>query len=701
MSGDRRYRDARRRLLVDMHIPDWDDGFLARYDPRQLADTVAATGADGAMLYFQSHVGLCYYPTEVGERHRAMGANDWVGEALAAFAEHGVPVCAYYSVNFNNRAWLDHPDWRLMPAAPAAIGLLPRERYGIVCLNNPQYRAFIDAQIAEIAAYPVDAFFFDMVWWNGVCTCPSCRERYRVEAGQPIPEMVDWSAPGWTAFQRARERWLAEFACDLRARARTCRPGADVYHNFALGLSNWTRGVSFDSVAGHDFLGGDFYGGRAEQLLITRLMLNLTPNRPAEFMTTAAANLTEHTRLRPSGQIETKALAAVVADAAFLAIVAIDPDGTIDAEAMARVRGAFEANAALDGLIAGEPIEEVALYCSDASKANVWEPTRPLGEAPAASLPNYPHFTALAGAARALQEAHIPFGVITRANLAQASRWPVIVLPNAERLADNEVDALRAYVADGGRLYASRGTSLWDADGGRRDDFALADVFGCRFDGIEQGRLIYAEAGSLSLPVRPLAHWLDSSGMSGCVRISAGEAQSLVQLTLPFGHPHKGAVEDRHWASIHSSPPWERTGQPLVIERPAGEGRVIYSAFDIESGDSPEHRALFVALIERMLEGHRRVRAEVHPQVWLSAFEQPDRIVVVLLNYPAEEPPLPVPGAKLEVTLPPGRCCARVWLGNSGDALDHAVEGSRVTVECGAFERVMVLVVDLEEAGAV
>jgi hypothetical protein len=698
MSRDRRYRDARRRLLVDMHIPDWDDAFLADYDPRRLVEEVAATGADGAMLYFQSHVGLCYYPTQFGQRHRAMGARDWAEEALAAFAERDIPVCAYYSVNFNNRAWLDHPEWRLMPAAPAAIGLLPRERYGIVCLNNPEYRDFIDAQIAEIATYAVDAFFFDMVWWNGVCTCPSCRQRYSAETGQPIPEVVDWTTPDWTEFQRTREQWLAEFAIALRGKVQQEKPGTDVYHNFALGLSNWTRGVSFDSVAGHDFLGGDFYGGRAEQLLITRLMLNLTPNRPAEFMTTAAVNLTEHTGLRPQGQIETKALAAVVADAAFLAIVAIDPDGTIDAEAMDRVRGAFDANAALDGLITGRPIEEVALYCGDASKTNVWEPARSLHEAPVSSLPNYPHFTALAGAARALQEAHIPFGVISRANLAETQRWPMIVLPNVERLSDDEVDALRAYVVGGGLLYASRGTSLWDADNGKRPDFALADVFGCHFDGVEQARLIYATAGALQLPPRPLAHWLDAAGMRGCVKLTAVDAAPLVELTLAFGHPHKGAVEDEHWASIHSSPPWSRTGQPLVVEKSTGAGKAVYSAFDIESGDSPEHRALFVALVERMLEGRSRVRAKVHPQVWLSAFEQEDRIVVLLLNYPAEEPPLPVPGARVEVSLPPGRGCARVLAGNSGEAVEHVATASGVAVECGAFERIIALVFELEEA---
>jgi hypothetical protein len=690
----RRYRDGRRRLLVDMHIPDWDQGFLARYDPRRLAEEAVAAGAESVMLYFQSHLGLCYYPTAVGRRHGAMGEADWAGAALAAFSERDVPVCAYYSVNFNNQAWLDHPEWRLQPAAPATVGILPRERYGIVCLNNPDYRAFVELQIAEIAAYPVDAFFFDMVWWNGVCICPACEARCRAETGHAIPRLVDWASAEWTGFQRARERWLTEFACWLRDRARSCRPGADVYHNFALGLSNWTRGVSFDSVAGHDFLGGDFYGGRAEQLLITRLMLNLTPSRPAEFMTTAAANLTEHTRLRPEGQIVTKALAAAAADAAFLAIVAIDPDGALDREAMSRVQAAFAANSAVDGLLGGDPIEAVALYCSDASKANVWDGSRPISDAPASSLPDYPHFAALAGAARALQEAHIPFGVVTRANLQQLGRWPVIVLPNAERLSDAEIGAFRNYVEHGGRIYASRGTSLWDAEGGRRPDFGLGDLFGCRFEGVEEGRLVYAEAAALREPGRPLAHWLDAGGKTGCVRIDAVEADMLVVLTLPYGHPHKGAVGDRHWASIHSSPPWERTTRPMVIERKHGVGRVIYSAADLEAGDSPEHRALFAALIERLLEGSANVAAQVHPQVWLSAYEQPDSMVIMLLNYPLEEPPLPVPGARLRLLLPPGRQCRGAWLGTSREALGHRQEGNEVVVECSAFERLAVIVVD-------
>jgi len=696
----RRYRDTRRRLLVDMHIPDWDERFLARYDPRDLVEGAAGAGAEGVMLYFQSHLGLCYYPTQVGRQHGAAAGRDWAGEALTAFRERDIPVCAYYSVNFNNEAWLGHPDWRLQPASPSTIGVLPRERYGIVCLNNLDYRAFVDAQIDEIAAYPVDSFFFDMVWWNGVCICPACHNRYRDECGSQIPDKVDWDASIWTDFQAARERWLADFAVSLRARARRHRPEIEVYHNFALGLSNWTRGVSFSSVAGHDFLGGDFYGGRAEQLLITRLMLNLTPKRPAEFMTTVSAGLTEHCRLRPPGQMITKALASLTADAAFLAIVAINPDGTLDGEAMERTRLAFGAAAQFDSFVGGTAVEDVALYCSDNSKANFWVASQAIDKAPASSIPDYPHFHALAGAARALQESHIPFGVATRANLAELSRWPVLVLANAERMADEEIDAFREYVRNGGQLYASRGSSLWAMDGARQD-FALADLFGCHFEGAETGRLVYAQVVASPGLSRPIAHWLDSSGNTGCLRVQANGCEMIAMLTLPYGHPEPGSVSDRHWSSIHSSPPWTATDRPLIVRNAFGAGRVIYSAFDVEAGDSPEHRRLFVSLILELLGQQRRIDAETHPQVWLSAFDQESRLVLMLLNYPAEEPALPVPSAHLAVCLPERRRCAAVRSYPSGQEHDHRIDDhGRVLVEIGRFERFLVLTIEHEAVSA-
>ena len=85
----RRYRDSRRRLLVDMHIPDWDDRFLAQFEPQMLADATERAGGDGAMVYFQNHVGLCFWPTASGVQHKAFAGRDPVSEALQAFERRG------------------------------------------------------------------------------------------------------------------------------------------------------------------------------------------------------------------------------------------------------------------------------------------------------------------------------------------------------------------------------------------------------------------------------------------------------------------------------------------------------------------------------------------------------------------------------------------------------------------------------------
>ena len=65
-----------------MHIPDWDAAFLSAYHPRQVVEAFLASGADSVMLYCQSHVGLCYWPTVTGKPHAAMDGRDWLGDNL-------------------------------------------------------------------------------------------------------------------------------------------------------------------------------------------------------------------------------------------------------------------------------------------------------------------------------------------------------------------------------------------------------------------------------------------------------------------------------------------------------------------------------------------------------------------------------------------------------------------------------------------
>ncbi|MBL8550540.1 MAG: beta-galactosidase trimerization domain-containing protein [Hyphomonadaceae bacterium] len=653
-----------RRLLIDMHTPDWDERFLSKYDPRVARDACRDAGVTGVMVYFQSHLGLCYWPTKSGKQHAQFAGRDLLAETIPLFQEAAIPVCAYYSVNFNNWAYLEHPDWRLQPANKGAMGILPFARYGIVCLNNPAYRAFVAEQAREIVSqYAIDAFFFDMVWWMGVCRCPSCRRRCKAETGEDVPETTNWLDPVWCAFQAARERWVTELAHELRDVVQKIRPELQVYHNFALACSNWSRAISFRSAAAHDFLGGDFYGGREEQLVVSKLMLNLSERQPVEFMTTIAENLIEHERLQPLERLRAMGFAAVAAGSAFLLIAAVNPDGTLNRNMIERAKGVFERLAPYEPHFGGEAIEDVAVYYSSDSKMDFSENGKPIRDYAPSSAPNNPHGRSVQGACRALQRAHIPFGVITDKQLGTLSRYKVIVLPNIARMNPAEAEAFRNYVQKGGKLYASAYTSLTETSGKRSGDFMLADVFGCHFAHEETGRIVYLSPRTPALkkaiaPDMLVNHRSPGNAPLSAVRLGAdAEGAALATLTLPYAYPHHGAVDDTHWAAIHSDPPWEVTDNPSVVSNRFGTGQCIYSAASIEGEESEAHEALFVALVRSLLGRRATFEVDCHPVVWASGFEQADRsrVVISLLNYQNEAPLIPLRGVEVLVRLGKGR----------------------------------------------
>lgn len=655
-----------RHVLVDMHIPDWDPEFLKQYQPEQIVDSVTNAGGGAAMVYFQSHVGLCYWPTKSGQQHAAFLGRDPVAEIVDLYHARDVPVCAYYSVNFNNWAYLEHPDWRLVPAAKSAFGggVLPAARYGQCCLNNPGYRDFVRTQSAEIVeGYDIDAMFFDMMWWQSICICNHCKARYQDEANADIPAVIDWHSPDWCKFQAARERWLSEFAMELRDGVHKLRPNAVVYHNFALALSNWTKGVSFNSAAAHDFLGGDFYGGRDEQLVISRLMLNLSESKPVEFMTTIAANLAEHEGLKRMDELEIQALAATACASSFLMIAPINPDGTPHPEIFQRIKDVYNSTKMYEPYLGGEAVEDIAIYYSSESKMNFAENGRSLNDAPSTNPTHYPHFEAVRGACKKLQSAHLPFGIITRKQLSSLSQYKVLILPNVLRMDEEEVTAVRNYVRNGGKVYASRLTSLTETHGILHKDFMLSDIFGCNFSQVEDGRLVYIRPCSAALeatiaPQSYVSHWQSAEEIMGAVRLRPdATGKVLAKLSLPYGYPHGGAVEDHHWASIHSSPPWEDTDIPAIVETHHGDGSVIYSAADIETAASEQGGAVFVDIIKSLLGDAPSFEADTHPAIWMTAFDQEGskRMIVSFLNFQEELPVIPVSKVPFILRAPNGR----------------------------------------------
>ena len=108
------YQTAYRRHLCDMHIEDWDEQFFSQFSPEKYVQDLITAKVQNPMIYLQSHVGLCYYPTASGQMHKALiGREDLMKRTVDLCREKGMPVVGYYSLIFNTREHDAHPDWRM------------------------------------------------------------------------------------------------------------------------------------------------------------------------------------------------------------------------------------------------------------------------------------------------------------------------------------------------------------------------------------------------------------------------------------------------------------------------------------------------------------------------------------------------------------------------------------------------------------
>lgn len=673
------YRRRQRHILLDMHVPDFDDRFLRRFDPARNVELYARAGADSVMVYCNSIVGLSYCPTEVGQMHPGLGGRDVVGETVALLHERDIAACAYYSVNFNNWAFEHMPACRTELAGPPGDGFGNDSRFGICCPASDEFRRFARAQVAEIArAYEFDAFFLDMMFWPGVCVCRSCRDRYREEAGAEVPEVLDWWSPAWCTFQAARERWLAEQFSEL-SRAVKRHRAIPVFNNNAPLSGGWRAGVDHALLARNDVLGGDLIAGPGGLCAFAHLGAS---HGTFQYMSYGASPISGAVQLRSVEDQQGHALVATALGGQFMAIDAVLPDGAVHAPAYEQLADVFDAMKPYESFLGGRPVADVGVYYSLASQVDFADNGTRLADLRDGGSP---HANAACGACLALQRAHIPAGVITRADLDGLDAFGVVVLPNVLRMDEEEVAAVRRYVERGGRVYASGWTSLVSADGVKHPDFALADVFGCRFERIEPAAVSYVrplleELRAAIEPTAVVPHGAMNAfgpvarpGPTALLVRADRAAVALAALTLPYGQG-RGTRADRAWASSLTSPPWEDTDRPVIVEHGYGAGRVVYSACDLESSEAETVAAqrVFVTLVRRLLGRPATVEAETHPNVWIVAFHEPElsRLRIGVLNHQLDGPPLPVPRVSLTVTPPEGGAFTRLTRLPDGEPLE-------------------------------
>lgn len=599
------YEKSYRRNLVDMHIEEWNPEFLSKFSPEEYVNNLKRANIQSCMIYANSHVGLCYWPTKIGKPHPKMGGQDWFGTTVKLAKEAGMDVIAYYTIDFVNHEYETYPEWRMKDAngrgsreegAVSSMG----PRYGLVCPNNPDYRDYMDKHVGElIENYDLDGIFFDMNFWPLVCFCDSCRARYKKETGKDIPTTVDWRDPEWLQFQKQREYWLEDNAEFMWNIVKSRKPDMTIEQNFALAASNrfmsWQDGLA----KWVDFNSGDFYGDVYAQSFFNKMHNTVTKNLPYEFMTSRTyPGLFNHTSVKPKDLLRMENAIALANGGAFFFIDAINPDGSMCREPYEMLGEIFRSTQKYEPYLGGRLSADVAVYSSYNCNCNMKAPVYSIAEKieaqshMAASMAMPEHTAGALSAARILQENHIPYTVVTKNSLKDLSKYAILVLSNIGIIDEEEAENIKAWVKEGGKLYMT-GTEplpfveeIMDLKFGAMTESSTTYVYAADRDGFFTENIIN--------PNDPVA----ALGAQREITVK-GDAQVLAYIGLPYILP-----DQREFASIHSNPPGIRTEIPSVLLGRYGKGRIVWSsvAFEAAPAQYVALNQIFVNLIRKLMD---------------------------------------------------------------------------------------------------
>ncbi|KKR03474.1 MAG: hypothetical protein UT30_C0029G0002 [Candidatus Uhrbacteria bacterium GW2011_GWF2_39_13] len=681
------FKKSYARVLVDNHITEDDTVFMTKFDPQQYVKTILSNGCEVCMVYACCHNGNCYYPSKVGHTHKNINGRDIFGQTISLLKDSGVTPIAYYTVVWHNQAAKDNPAWRLYDAR----GSFRSGRYWHCCLNNAEYREFTREQIREIVSYDVAGIFIDMTFWPGICYCSSCRERFKKECGLEMSTRIDWRDKNWVLLQRTRERWLNEFAAFLTECVRQQKPEMSVVHQFSPALIGWYLGLDSSFSLNSDYASGDFYGGKYQQRLGTKVMSAFSAKIPFEFMTSRCVNLYDHTSTKSEDELLCSAATTLANGGAYLFIDAINPDGTLEQQVHSRL-GAV--NSILKPytvrIQAARPmlVSDVGLYFSMASyiepKLNGTDLFEFLGKTSISNMESVTDIRSLKevlGTSIVLNQLHQLYQVVND-KCDDLSSFKTIIINNAMTMSASEVDRLRSFVKTGGTLIITGETSLYTPDGSSSGDFAFADVMGISFTGRKTGRVNYlsnSEDGYVMCDYpSPL--------------VKATTATVLAHVSKPFTDP-----DDRdHYASIHSNPPAPAGDCVALSVNKFGKGMCVYVYSTLMALRNNAQQYFTAKLFKTYLKSDFQVDTNAPACVEFTILQSTvnNNLLICFTNFQDELPNIAITDFKATIKLP-----AKFAVSKSLDSIgkaDVTISGDGQTVNISVSRLETIAIIELE-----
>jgi len=578
------YQKTYRRSLIDMHIEEWNDEFLSEFTPEGHLAYLKAAKVDATMLKIHTHVGVDYYPTKVGVMHRAFrGREDTINRLVDLCHENGISVVGYYSLVYSNRNEEMHPDWGMLDDGKTMTSAFARgeSRYGYCCPNNPDYRAFVKAQIAEIAeTFPtLDGMFFDQTNWPYICQCQHCRDRFLKETGiAALPDAFDMESEDAALFRKKRYEWLGDFAAFVSSAARELMPGVTISHNNAQSICrSWKCGVDERVVETCTYAAGDQYIDIMAHSFSQKYYYSVTPNQPFEYMVTRfAKDLTQHTLTKTPRELAQITLLTTAHHGANFLVDTIDPVGTVDLRIADTIASAYEKQMPYEKYLkTGTMAGDVGIWYSITGRYN-------------SQGQNYTSLWASFKAGEIFSTNHLLYNVVSNNRISNLKKYPFVIAPALGGLEKEQIDAAMDYVKEGGVLCFS----------GTEAPELLKAFFDAELEGYTDVTATYVaptEAGNGVFYPFTEKYPLSLSHKHPLIKGVSDDTVVLAKLKMPYLHP----TNPMGFASIHSNPPGVLTDYPSVMERAIGKGKTVWMGVPLEFYSDRQHQDLVMRLVRR------------------------------------------------------------------------------------------------------
>jgi len=167
-----------RQIHLDFHTSPVIYDVGKDFSAEDFVQTLRDAHVNSINIFAKCHHGMCYYPTKVGVMHPSLKF-DLLGTMIKHLHAARIACPVYFPLGWEEDAAL-HEDWLEIGRDGVPGRKQPDDagyyRWKKLCLNNPDYKAYIKAQLTElIEGYDLDGLWFDIIFQQK-CLCPVCKK---------------------------------------------------------------------------------------------------------------------------------------------------------------------------------------------------------------------------------------------------------------------------------------------------------------------------------------------------------------------------------------------------------------------------------------------------------------------------------------------------------------------------------------------